>query len=310
MSKVEKVEYDWDTIISQRMGGTPWRAIAEEYGVSPATIRKAFSREKERFAAAEGRNRMRILAIDIETAPHTAYVWRMWDENISTDQVLETGRVMCFVAKWVDDPFSPPEFWSEHHHSHKEMVEAAYALLDEADAVLHYNGSKFDIPMLNREFLKLGMAPPAPYVEIDLLKTIRRRFRFGRNALDAVLRELKIGAKVKHRGFTLWVDCMNGDAEAWEEMKEYNLADVAEMVKLYNVVLPWITSHPNHALYQWTDRPTCTNCGGNQLQKRGYAFTKTQKYRRYQCTGCGTWVRKRYTAVEPDKRADITTQVV
>lgn len=300
--------YDWDAIISRRLAGETWPDIAGDYGVGAGTIRKAFSRERERWSEAEYEG-MKILAIDIETAPHTAYVWRMWKENISTDQVIETGRVMCFVAQWIHSPFSEPEFVSEFHDDHETVVRRAWDLLDEADAVVHYNGTKFDMPMLNREFLKYGLRPPSPYTEIDLLKTIRKRFRFSRNSLDAVLRELGIGQKRRHEGFTMWVKCMQGDPEAWDEMRAYNLDDVTEMRKLYETVLPWITNHPNHALYKWTDRPTCTNCGGNHLQKRGYAFTKTQKYRRYQCQDCGTWTRERYTAVDPDKRRDITTQV-
>ncbi|NIV35232.1 MAG: hypothetical protein GWN58_38990, partial [Anaerolineae bacterium] len=48
------------------------------------------------------------------------------------------------------------------------MLEGAWELLDEADAVVHYNGKKFDIPTLNREFVKYGFTPPSPYKQIDL----------------------------------------------------------------------------------------------------------------------------------------------
>lgn len=304
-----KSTIDWDWVISRRVEGETWSDIAHKMGINPSTLRSAFAREKARFQNADEPEGMKILAIDIETAPHTAYVWRMWKENISTDQVVETGRVMCFVAQWIHTPFSEPEFVSEHHDGHEVMVRRAFDLLDEADAVVHYNGTKFDMPMLNREFLKYRLKPPAPYTEIDLLKTIRKRFRFSRNSLDAVLRELGLGAKVKHRGFTLWVDCMNGDDEAWEEMKAYNLGDVTELRKLYEVVLPWITNHPNHALYSGPSKPTCPNCGADDLNRRGYAYTKTQKYQRFQCQSCGSWTRKRYTAVQPDERKSILTQV-
>ena len=301
-------KYDWDDILGRRTSGETWPEIAKDLGMPPSTLRSAFVRAKERMQKVGATDGMRILGIDIETAPHTAYVWRMWDANVSTDQVLETGRVMCFASQWFDDPFSEVEFWSEHHQGHRKMVERAHELLTEADAVVHYNGSRFDIPMLNREFVKAGMSPPDPSREIDLIRTVKKRFKFSRNSLDAVLRELGLGAKEKHEGFTLWVKCMRGDPEAWENMKRYNLGDVTEMKKLYDILLPWISTHPNHALYSHPEGPTCPNCGGTKLHRRGYSYTKTQKYQKYQCQNCGTWTRERYTAIHPDVRKAILTQ--
>lgn len=251
---------------------------------------------------------MRTLAIDIETAPHTVYVWGMWKQHVNLDQVVETGRVMCFAAQWVGEE-SEPAFWSEKHHGHRRMIGEARNLLDSADAVIHYNGTKFDIPMLNREFVKYRLHPPAPYHEIDLLKTVRRKFKFGRNSLDSVLRELELGQKVKHRGFGLWVDCMGGDEAAWEEMKKYNLADVTEMVKLYDRLLPWLNSHPNVALYNGTAAPTCPKCGSEAVHRRGYAYTKTQRYQRYCCQDCGSWSRGRQSDVSPVERQDILSSL-
>ena len=43
----------------------------------------------------------KILVIDIEFAPAVAYVWRMWDENISPDQLIDHGGMLCFCAHWV-----------------------------------------------------------------------------------------------------------------------------------------------------------------------------------------------------------------
>ena len=70
------------------------------------------------------------------------------------------------------------------------MLEGIHKLLDEADAVIHYNGKRFDIPSLNKEFLLNGMFPPAPFKEIDLLTVARGRFRFVSNKLDYVAQQL------------------------------------------------------------------------------------------------------------------------
>ncbi len=56
--------------------------------------------------------------------------------------------------------------------------------------------------------------------------------------------------------------------------------------KVYDRLLPWIKSHPNHNLYGGDG---CPNCGSNRLQKRGFSYTTTGTFQRFQCTNCGSW---------------------
>ena len=247
---------------------------------------------------------MKTLAIDIETAPNTAHVWGLFNQNVGISQIMQTGRVMCFAAKWVGQ--KGVTFYSEHTHGHRATIDAAYALIGEADAVLTYNGRSFDLPTLNREFVKYRMGPPAPYHDIDLLLVIRRRFRFSSNKLDHICRELGLGAKTKHSGHELWVQCMNGDPKAWKLMERYNRQDVLLLEKLYEVVRPWIDQHPNAALYSGIDAPACTNCGSTNVQKRGLQASRTHKYQRFHCQECGTWMRSRFTLTP---RSQVLTQI-
>lgn len=171
------------------------------------------------------------------------------------------------------------------------MLRAAHKLLSEADAVIHFNGSKFDVPVLNKEFLLNGLGPPATYQQIDLLKTARQRFKFPSNKLDFLAQQLGLGKKFKHAGFELWVKCMAGDADAWKEMEAYNVQDVVLLEKVYNKLLPWIVNHPSHAIHSNGD--VCTNCGSPALQKRGWSYTTGGKYQRYVCNSCGSWMRSK-----------------
>jgi DNA polymerase elongation subunit (family B) len=246
---------------------------------------------------------MKILAIDIETAPNTAHVWGLFKQNVSISQIMQTGRVMCFAAKWVGQ--KGVTFYSEHTHGHKKMVKAAHDFISEADAILTYNGRSFDLPTLNREFIKQGYGPPAPYRDIDLLLVMRRRFRFSSNKLDHVCRELELGAKTKHSGHELWVKCMNGDPKAWRVMERYNRQDVVLLEKLYGAVLPWIDQHPNVALYNGLGM-ACTNCGSKNVQRRGIQVSRTVRYQRYHCQDCSTWQREKISSLPRDK---VLTQI-
>lgn len=231
---------------------------------------------------------MKILTIDIETSPNLAHVWGLWQQNVGINQLLDSGEVICFAAKWHGQ--KKILFYSTFHDGKEEMVKAAHALLSEADVVVHYNGDKFDIPHLNREFLELGLEPPAPYASVDLLKAVKRKFRFPSNKLDYVVQKLNIGAKVSTGGHELWLACMNGSDSAWTKMRKYNKHDVVVTETLYDRVLPWIPAHPSVGLYEgFSD--VCPACGGDHLTLQGFAYTSMGAYQRYQCGDCGKWSR-------------------
>jgi DNA polymerase elongation subunit (family B)/DNA-directed RNA polymerase subunit RPC12/RpoP len=249
---------------------------------------------------------MKILLLDIETAPNMVYSWGLFKQNISINQIVNTGYTMCWAAKWLGD--KKVHFSSVHEDGMEAMVNKIYALLDEADAVIHYNGEKFDMPTLNREFLLHGLTPPNPYHNIDLLRTVRKRFRFTSNKLDFVSQQLGLGAKVKHMGMDLWTECMAGNGKSWNLMKKYNIQDVKLLETLYKKLLPWIQNHPNHALYLNTDAPVCPNCGSKHVVKNGTETTLTMKYQRYRCQDCGTPLRGRYAVTPKEQRKHILTQ--
>lgn len=244
---------------------------------------------------------MKLLILDLETAPNLAYVWGLFKETINPQQVKETGRVISVAAKWYQDP--EIFFWSDFHDGHLQMVTNTHNLITEADAVVTYNGSAFDIPHLNREFLLAKLEPPSPTRDIDLYRVVRERFRFPSNRLDAVCRELGVPGKVKHTGFDLWLRCMADDPKAWALMKRYNTRDILITERLYTRLRPWIKSHPHVGLYN--EDPSvniCGRCGSDRLQRRGLVATALGLYQRYQCQKCGGWSRGARSVARVDAR--------
>jgi len=224
---------------------------------------------------------VKILFLDIETAPNVAYVWGLFDQNIAHDQVEASSYILCWSAKWLGHS-------TMLHKSTKDvdMLYTIHNLLDVADVVVHYNGAKFDIPTLNKEFVKAGMLPPSPYKQVDLLRICRQAFRFESNKLAAIVKALGLGQKMAHHGFELWVGCMKGDKQAWKVMKRYNQMDVTLLERLYHRLLPWIAKHPSTALGL-----ACPKCGSTKTQRRGEQVALTRSYTRYQCQSCGGWFR-------------------
>jgi predicted RNA-binding Zn-ribbon protein involved in translation (DUF1610 family) len=215
-------------------------------------------------------------------------VWGLWNQNVAISQIAEATEMLCWAAKWTDHP--KIYYKSTYHDGKKRMLKELWKKLDEADAVIHFNGRKFDMRHINREFLESGMNPPSPYKQIDLLSAVKSRFYFPSNKLEYVCGALGIGHKLKHEGFDLWIGCMRDELSSWELMKQYNVNDVAITEMLYWKLLPWIPSIPNQAAYS-QDEHVCPACGGKNLQRRGYAYTTQSRYHRYQCKDCGKWSR-------------------
>jgi DNA polymerase elongation subunit (family B) len=236
---------------------------------------------------------IKILLLDIETAPNLVYVWGIWQQNVAINQIEENGYVMCWAAKWLGE--DKIMFDSVKKSGEENMLGRIHRLVEQADAIVHYNGAKFDLPTLNREWLRYGFNPPAPPKQIDLLQVCKRKFRFVSNKLDYVAQYLGLGSKMKHEGHELWTACMSGDKSAWKRMEDYNKQDVVLLEALYGRLLPWISGHPSHGAKDMIN--CCPKCGSENYQQRGFALTTTHKYRRYQCRDCGGWFRGTRTVI-------------
>ena len=225
----------------------------------------------------------KILVLDVETKPALAYVWKLFDENISLDQLIEPSRIICFAARWVngDETFFHAD-WFEG--GRQVMLAALYHLMAQADAIVTFNGDKFDLTKIRGEFVAESIPPLPPITSIDLYKTVRKLgFQSGKLAFVGPF--LGLGKKVKNTGFKLWADVLDGKFEAQTEMMNYCIGDVLLTEKLYMKLRPYITNHP----HMGEDKAECGACGSNHSQSRGYRRTKAFKIQRLHCQSCGAW---------------------
>lgn len=240
---------------------------------------------KRRAKAAPHPAGMKILYLDIETTPMEALVWGSWQQNVYIDQIINPQRTMCFSAMWQG---GPNQFFAEWQDGgHEGMVEAAYELLNEADAVVHYYGSQFDIPHLNTEFLKAGLTPPSPYKQIDLKFAVSKNFKLPSNKLQYVSTLFGTDGKDKME-MDDWKGCMAGDKKSQKKMEKYNRKDVDLLDELYQRLLPWVKQLPNRNLY---DGAGCAACGSVRVRADGLYYTALSEYNRYYCNDCGYWMR-------------------
>lgn len=225
-----------------------------------------------------------ILVLDIETKPTSAYVWRAYGEqNIGVEQIIEPGSIICVGAKWLGE--KKTFLYSDWEHGHEQMLHEIHEMISYADAVITYNGDKFDLPILRGEFLLADLGPTPPATSIDVVKSVRKLGYFM-NRLAFIGPLLGVGNKIKHEGFELWTKVMAGYAPAQRRMAKYCVQDVVLLEKLYLKVRPFISNHPHLGS---VGGHQCGACGSIHVQSRGTRRTRAFKIQRLQCQDCGSW---------------------
>lgn len=225
----------------------------------------------------------KILILDIEWRPAKVWVWKAWDENVAPEQIIQDGGILCIGMKWYKT--RKKFFFSEWKDGKDGMLQNTYDFLSQANAVVTYNGDKYDLPKINGELVRHGFLAPPPPTSIDLIKTIKK-LGFFMNRLAFIGPYLGLGQKVKHEGFELWTKVLAGDEKAQKRMERYCLRDVTLTEQLYTKIIPFIRNHPHMGE---TASIACGACGAKHLQSRGVRRTKSFKIQRLQCQGCGSW---------------------
>lgn len=229
----------------------------------------------------------KLLVLDIETSPHTAYVWKLFDENVGLNQLVEPSRLIAAGWRWLDDPASECQYRDVWPHyspvARRSAVRAIHAAMSKADAYITFNGTRFDLPRLNGEFLLAGLPPLPKKAHIDVYRTIRG-LGLASGKLEYVAPLLGVGKKGKV-DFALWRAFMERDPTARDKMRRYNIRDVNVLARLFTKVRPYVKIPRLH------DRPACPDCGGQHAEHRGHRKTDYFLIERLHCLNprCGRW---------------------
>ena len=246
----------------------------------------------------------KLLLFDIENSPSLAYIWGLKNDYVPYEFVESEWYIMCWAAKWLGQKkiysSALPDFprYNKDPTNDRDVVLSLWKLLDEADVVIAHNGKYFDVRKFNAKCVYHKISPPSPYRIIDTLMVARKHFMFTSNRLGDIGKYLGVGEKIQTGGFGLWRDCMNRSLSAWKRMVKYCKGDVLLLERVYEKLRPYMPKHPNLAVFRGDGSVVCPKCGSEKVQKRGFLYTNTSRYRRFQCIACGGWGREKNNLVE------------
>ena len=291
--------------------GISWRRIAKTLGKGKSTVsdhlRKVFKGETQPSKEKKG---PRILLYDIETSPIIAHMWSMWQQGFGLNQIENDWFILSVAAKWLgeDEVFYFDQSQAENIEDDREVLEKLWELLNEADVVIGQNVKKFDTRKVNARFILNGLPKPSTYRQIDTLEIAKQQFGFTSNKLeymtDKLCSNIKKSKHQKFPGHLLWSECLKGNQEAWQEMREYNIDDVLSLEELYNLLSSWDSKLPNFDVY------VDDVLDMSEWEKDGFVYTNLGKYQRYRNKITGVQRRSRVNLLTKEKRDSLLANIL
>lgn len=250
-----------------------------------------------RYFMAESPLTAKVLLFDIETLPMWVRAWRLGEENWNPENIIKDSIILSYAAKWLFAPGYMGSIVTKKEviaRDDKRITEEMHILLSQADIIIAHNGQAFDVGRVNGRFLKYDLGPPAPYRVIDTYLSAKKAFGDGlaSKKLDYIAELLGVGRK-HDTDYDLWKRCEAGEQDALDYMFKYNCQDIYLLEDVYMQLRPWITQHPNLALYMAGDTIRCSRCQSDDLERVGSYYTNANVYDSYQCNKCKSWTRHR-----------------
>jgi DNA polymerase elongation subunit (family B) len=247
----------------------------------------------------------KALILDIETSPILAYIWEMGEQHVAINQIKEDWYIMAWSAKWLGDPESKVIYYDLRNHKNgddKPILKPLWDLLNEADIVITQNGQHFDSRKINARFIAHEMNPPKPYQHIDTYRLVKRVAAFTSNKLEYLTDKLcKNHKKIVHGkfpGLSLWIECLKGNKDAWNEMKRYNIKDILSTEELYLHIKAWAPDSMPKMYPMTENKDTCHTCGYfGEMRKGRDRIAKAGTYTQNSCPKCGSWQVKKQKKV-------------
>lgn len=285
--------------------GMSWRKIARTLGVAKSTCSDYLRAHFKKFDNIGTPNSdLKILFVDIETAPIKAAMWSMWQQGVGLNQIDSDWYILSFCAKFAhsDEIIYKDLRGVVDQEDDSELMEMLFDLLNEATIVVAHNGRKFDVKKINARLILNGLPKPSHYRVVDTLEIAKRQFAMTSNKLEYLTDKLCQTKKSKHgkfAGYTLWAECLKDNLEAWQEMKDYNKLDVLSLEELYSVLSSWDDKLPNYDVY------VDDVLDMSVWEKDGFYYSNLGKYQIYRNRVTGVQRRSRINLLSKEKRQSL-----
>lgn len=275
------------------MNPVKFRCIHRHNGISHPKCYLAYL-NGGKFQQVRHKRSARILLLDIETLPGEWYAFNPKVDYLNSYMMIKDWSIACWSAKWLCEPeiFGQTVTAQEaFDRTEESIVGGIWKMMDEANIIIHQNGTAFDLPKLNTKFLKWGLRPVSSFQSVDTLLSARSTFGNSYNSLNELANWLGIGVQKTKMSVDDWKACLTNNSSATKalnHMLDYCKRDVAPLLEdVYLTMLPYIKGHPNLGLWNDSGKDTCRNCESTDIRWVGEYSTAQGLWESYRCDSCG-----------------------
>jgi uncharacterized protein YprB with RNaseH-like and TPR domain/DNA-directed RNA polymerase subunit RPC12/RpoP len=194
------------------------------------------------------------------------------------------------------------EGWDELNIEDRDyyVLQDMHEIISEADVLVGHYSKRFDHRFIQSRCLyhKLPVIPNPPHV--DTWHIAKYQMAIGSNSMKNIAKFLKCDNQKDSLPIHIWRRANAYDEECIEMIAEYCLQDVRTQYSMTQRLMPLANAIPNMNLLVNSTKYLCSGCGSDNVQKRGFHFTKINKYQRFQCMNCGKWSRGRNTLTDKE----------
>lgn len=209
--------------------------------------------------------KIKRLFFDIETSPMVVYSWRIGNKiSIAPENIIESWKIITICYKWEYEDVVHSLVWD--NQDDKDMLKEFIKIAKSSDEMVAHNGDRFDIKKLRTRCVYHRVPMMPKYRTLDTLKKSRGYFAFDSNKLDSIGEYLGVGRKMKHKGFELWVKCLNGDEEALNNMVEYCQQDVVLLEDIFHAMENYVKPNTHAGVHRGLKKWSCPCCASGNIE--------------------------------------------
>lgn len=245
-----------------------------------------------------------ICYLDIEKSFNISGHFGAWSQNLRQEAKFRESHILSYCYVFNDDTeikgsvIPADELQQDFIDCLKEgkvhttvdelLVLELWALFNNSDVIVAYNGRGFDVKEIQARFLMYGLPPTTPVKVIDPLLIVKDKFRLPFKSLKYVAEFLGVTQKLENSGNDLWKKATMGDEQALEDMYVYNQGDVTTLREVYKKLQGWGNSGTNLALYNDEHTSLCPHCSSDDISAIDdkFAYTAQRKYSLFRCNSC------------------------
>jgi len=232
---------------------------------------------------------------DIETSKTIFSGWHTGKQYVGSYQVIQEPVILC--AAWKRQGDNEIQYTDalkvdkKGNLDDKQVVKDICKGLADCEVLVGHNLDRFDVRWVNARAFIHRLSGLGPIRSRDTLKIAKKYMFINGYSLDYLATRLGIEGKHKIKNKDgMWDDVMAGDRAAYDEMITYNLRDVELLEEVYDELNKLDTGPIFNNEIENVHSP-CPECGEIKKQRRGRILNLKTYRRRYQCMGCGRWLK-------------------